>query len=341
MNDQIRRGGDRRRRGRAERGADAGAVPAVGAGDRRGRPAQRAGRRRARPARPGRHAAGRVAGSRPGRGRAATAARSSSGEVDAVRPRRTTGSRCGWPTAGRSRARRLLVATGLVDELPDVPGLARALGPRRPALPVLPRLGGPRPGRSACWPPARWSVHQALLFRQLTDDVTFFTHGTELPRRIGPGSAPAASGWSTAQSVRSRPSTIASSACGWPTARRFRFRRWPWRRGWWRGPAFSAGSDCARSPIRPAPASTSPPTRPAAPRCRAYGPPATSPTRSRRSGRPPRRGRSRRTDQRGPGRTGDPGRRGRAAGRTGPAALTCRVLIGGLASSATLMSLPD
>ena len=32
----------------------------------------------------------------------------------------------------------------------------RALGTRRAALPVLPRLGGPRPGRSASWPPARW-----------------------------------------------------------------------------------------------------------------------------------------------------------------------------------------
>ena len=44
------------------------------------------------------------------------------------------------------RARRLLVATGLADELPDVPGLRGPVGQGRGALPVLPRLGGPRPG---------------------------------------------------------------------------------------------------------------------------------------------------------------------------------------------------
>ncbi len=39
-------------------------------------------------------------------------------------------------------ARRLLVTTGLVDELPDGGRAGRALGPRRAALPLLPRLGG-------------------------------------------------------------------------------------------------------------------------------------------------------------------------------------------------------
>ncbi|MFI8933512.1 NAD(P)/FAD-dependent oxidoreductase [Streptomyces sp. NPDC053474] len=73
------------------------------------------------------------------------------------------------------RARRLLVATGLVDELPDVPGLRERWGRdvlhcpychgwevRDRAVGVL--AGGPL------------AVHQALLFRQLSDDVTFFTH---------------------------------------------------------------------------------------------------------------------------------------------------------------------
>ncbi len=73
------------------------------------------------------------------------------------------------------RARRLLVATGLVDELPDVPGLRERWGRdvlhcpychgwevRDQAVGVL--ASGPM------------SVHQALLFRQLSDDVTFFTH---------------------------------------------------------------------------------------------------------------------------------------------------------------------
>nr|WP_211659172.1 NAD(P)/FAD-dependent oxidoreductase [Phytoactinopolyspora halophila] len=81
---------------------------------------------------------------------------------------------------GRStRGRRLLVATGLVDELPDVAGVRERWGRdvlhcpychgwevRDQAIGVL--AGGPM------------SVHQALLFRQLSDDVTFFTHTTML-----------------------------------------------------------------------------------------------------------------------------------------------------------------
>jgi thioredoxin reductase len=72
------------------------------------------------------------------------------------------------------RARRLLVATGLVDELPDVPGLKDRWGRdvlhcpychgwehRDQAIGVL--ASGP------------WSLHQAQLFRQLSDDVTFFS----------------------------------------------------------------------------------------------------------------------------------------------------------------------
>jgi thioredoxin reductase len=78
-----------------------------------------------------------------------------------------------------TRARRLLVASGLVDELPDVPGLRERWGRevlhcpychgwevRDRAVGVL--AGGPM------------SVHQALLFRQLTADVTYFLHTTTL-----------------------------------------------------------------------------------------------------------------------------------------------------------------
>ncbi|WP_216217172.1 NAD(P)/FAD-dependent oxidoreductase [Amycolatopsis aidingensis] len=73
------------------------------------------------------------------------------------------------------RARRLLVTTGLVDELPEVPGLRQRWGRdvlhcpychgwevRDRAIGVL--AGGPM------------SVHQALLFRQLSADVIFFPH---------------------------------------------------------------------------------------------------------------------------------------------------------------------
>ena len=77
---------------------------------------------------------------------------------------------------GRSvRARRLLVATGLVDQLPDVPGVRERWGRdvvhcpychgwevRDQAIGVL--ASGPM------------SVHQALLFRQLSDDITYFSH---------------------------------------------------------------------------------------------------------------------------------------------------------------------
>ncbi len=77
---------------------------------------------------------------------------------------------------GRSvRARRLLVATGLVDELPDLPGLQARWGRdvlhcpychgwevRDQAIGVL--ATGPR------------AVHQALLFRQLSADIILFQH---------------------------------------------------------------------------------------------------------------------------------------------------------------------
>ncbi len=78
------------------------------------------------------------------------------------------------------RSRRLLVTTGLVDELPDVPGLAELWGgdvlhcpychgweARDKAIGIL--ANGPM------------SVHQALLFRQLTDDVVYLTNGTDAP----------------------------------------------------------------------------------------------------------------------------------------------------------------
>ncbi|MGK5675720.1 NAD(P)/FAD-dependent oxidoreductase [Micromonospora sp. URMC 106] len=72
-------------------------------------------------------------------------------------------------------ARRILVATGLRDELPDIPGLRERWGKdllhcpychayevREQPLAVL----GTHPG----------AVHQALLVRQWSDDVVFFAH---------------------------------------------------------------------------------------------------------------------------------------------------------------------
>jgi len=77
------------------------------------------------------------------------------------------------------RARRLLVATGLRDMLPEVPGLARHWGR---AVVHCPYCHGwevrDEPIGVLAVGPA--SVHQALLFRQLTDDVVYFTRDTGL-----------------------------------------------------------------------------------------------------------------------------------------------------------------
>ena len=72
-------------------------------------------------------------------------------------------------------ARRLLVTTGLIDELPEVPGVSELWG--RDVL-HCPYCHGwevrDQPiGVLASGPMA---VHQAMLFRQLTDDVILFSH---------------------------------------------------------------------------------------------------------------------------------------------------------------------
>jgi thioredoxin reductase len=77
---------------------------------------------------------------------------------------------------GRSvRARRLLVATGLLDELPEVPGVRERWGRDVVHCPYCHgwELRDQAIGVLASSP---MSTHQALLFRQLSDDVTYFTH---------------------------------------------------------------------------------------------------------------------------------------------------------------------
>ncbi|MEK8170908.1 NAD(P)/FAD-dependent oxidoreductase [Streptomyces sp. M19] len=134
--------------------------------------------RRARAAGPGGHAARGTAGARPGRGPPLRRPRGGR-EVATVGAATVDGDGQEFTVAladGRSvRARRLLVATGLVDELPDLPGLRERWGHdvlhcpychgwevRDQAVGVL--ASGPM------------SVHQALLFRQWSDDITYFTH---------------------------------------------------------------------------------------------------------------------------------------------------------------------
>jgi thioredoxin reductase/SAM-dependent methyltransferase len=72
-------------------------------------------------------------------------------------------------------ARRLLVATGLVDELPNIPGLRERWGRDVLHCPYCHgwEVRDQAVGVLATEPRA---VHMALLFRQLTSDVVLFTH---------------------------------------------------------------------------------------------------------------------------------------------------------------------
>ncbi|MFD0688142.1 NAD(P)/FAD-dependent oxidoreductase [Actinomadura fibrosa] len=82
---------------------------------------------------------------------------------------------------GRSvRSRRLLVTTGLVDELPDVPGLAERFG--RDAL-HCPYCHGweVRDRRIGVLATAAVGVEQALLWRQWSADVTLLVHTGPAP----------------------------------------------------------------------------------------------------------------------------------------------------------------
>ncbi|WP_420000201.1 NAD(P)/FAD-dependent oxidoreductase [Streptomyces boninensis] len=76
-------------------------------------------------------------------------------------------------------ARRLLVATGLRDVLPDIPGLAEHWGRDVVHCPYCHgwEVRDAPIGILATGPN---SVHHALLFRQLTADLVYFTRGTEL-----------------------------------------------------------------------------------------------------------------------------------------------------------------
>ena len=78
------------------------------------------------------------------------------------------------------RARRLLVATGLVDELPDVSGLQEHWGAGLVHCPYCHgwEVRDRAIGVIASGP---MSVHQTLMFRQWSSDITFFTHTQPSP----------------------------------------------------------------------------------------------------------------------------------------------------------------
>jgi thioredoxin reductase len=75
-------------------------------------------------------------------------------------------------------ARRVIVATGLVDELPDVPGVRERWG--RTVI-HCPYCHGweHRDERIVVLATAANATHQALLFRQLSEDVVVLAHGAE------------------------------------------------------------------------------------------------------------------------------------------------------------------
>lgn len=76
------------------------------------------------------------------------------------------------------RARRLLLATGLIDELPDIPGVGEFWG--NSVLHCAYCHGWEVRGqRIGVLGTSHLSVHQALLFRQLSADVTLF--GNTMP----------------------------------------------------------------------------------------------------------------------------------------------------------------
>ena len=76
-------------------------------------------------------------------------------------------------------ARRLLVATGMRDVLPDVPGLAEQWGT---GAVVCPYCDGweVRDRRIAILATSAMSTHQAQLLRQWSAEVSYFVNGTEL-----------------------------------------------------------------------------------------------------------------------------------------------------------------
>jgi thioredoxin reductase len=90
------------------------------------------------------------------------------------------GDRRSSPSRGdRHRARRLLVATGVRDGLPEIPGLAEQWGSGAVVCPYCDgwEVRDRRIGVLASGP---MGLHQVQLLRQWSADVTYFVNGTEL-----------------------------------------------------------------------------------------------------------------------------------------------------------------
>lgn len=77
-------------------------------------------------------------------------------------------------------ARRVILASGLIDDLPDVPGVREAWGESVLHCPFC-HGWEIRDQRIGILTRDEIAVHHAMLFRQLSDDVTLFLHGAEEP----------------------------------------------------------------------------------------------------------------------------------------------------------------
>ncbi len=102
-----------------------------------------------------------------------------SGTVDSVAAR-DDGFTVALADGRTVRARRLLVTTGLVDELPDVPGLRERWGRDVVHCPYC-HGWEVRDGAIGVLGTGPMSVHQALLFSQLSSDVTLVLHAGSAP----------------------------------------------------------------------------------------------------------------------------------------------------------------
>ncbi|ACZ20303.1 thioredoxin reductase [Sanguibacter keddieii DSM 10542] len=80
----------------------------------------------------------------------------------------------------RVTARRVILAAGLVDQLPDVPGVAEGWGHSVLHCPFC-HGWEVRDQRIAVLGTTENALHQVMLFRQLSDDVTFFVHDAPEP----------------------------------------------------------------------------------------------------------------------------------------------------------------
>ena len=86
----------------------------------------------------------------------------------------------------RHTARRMLVATGLRDELPDIPGLAEEWGRNAVSCPYCDGWEV-RDHRIGVIATDASNTHQAQLMRQLSPQVTFYTQGANLPEAARAG----------------------------------------------------------------------------------------------------------------------------------------------------------